>query len=94
MNSYRIILSPQVTEKSTTVADKHNQHIFKVQKDANKKQIRKAIEEIFEVSVLSVRTINVKGKKKLFNRIIGKRSDWKKAIIRLKEGDDIKLVDQ
>jgi large subunit ribosomal protein L23 len=94
MDSYRIILSPQVTEKSTLVADKYNQHIFKVKKDANKKQIKKAIEEIFDVSVVSVRTINTKGKKKSFNRIIGKRADWKKAIIRLKEGDDIKLVDQ
>jgi large subunit ribosomal protein L23 len=94
MNSYQIILSPHVTEKGTTLADKCNQHVFKVHKNASKKDIKRAIEDVFGVSVISVRTMNNKGKRKMFNRVLGKRSDWKKASVRLKDGDDIKLVEQ
>lgn len=85
---YDIILSPVVTEKST-VALEQNKIIFKVRSDAVKPKIKQAIEQIFGVTVLSVNTLNVKGKTKRFRGLKGKRSDIKKAIVTLKEGDTI-----
>ena len=87
----QVLLSPVVSEKSTTAADAANQHVFKVLRNANKQEIAAAVELLFEVKVAAVRTVNVKGKQKRFGRSLGKRSDWKKAYVALQAGYDIEL---
>lgn len=89
---YNILLSPHVSDKSYMVADAHSQIVFKVAKFANKQQIRKAVEKLFEVKVEKVTTLNVSGKQRRFGRIEGKTKDWKKAYVKLKEGYDINFV--
>lgn len=84
-----ILLSPIVSEKSTIAAEDSNRFVFKVQKFATKLEIRKAVEAMFDVEVESVQVLNVKGKVKRFGRSLGKRSDWKKAYVKLKSGHDI-----
>lgn len=85
----KVLLGPHVSEKSSVVADANNEFVFRVVKDATKAEIREAVEKLFEVTVTQVRTLNVKGKTKRFGRLAGKRSDWKKAYVTLKAGDDI-----
>ncbi len=85
----KILLSPIVSEKSTIAAEESNRFVFKVQKAATKLEIRKAVELMFEVEVDTVQVLNVKGKVKRFGRSLGKRSDWKKAYVKLKTGHDI-----
>jgi large subunit ribosomal protein L23 len=85
----RIIRKPLVTEKSTHLKDSSNQYAFEVDRKANKIEIQSAIERLFKVTVVDVRTFNVLGKMKRQGRKYGKRPDWKKAIITLKEGDRI-----
>ena len=85
----RIIRKPLVTEKSTQLKDSNNQYAFEVDRKANKIEIQSAIEHLFKVKVVDVRTSNVLGKMKRLGRKYGKRPDWKKAIITLKEGDRI-----
>ncbi|GAB3294849.1 50S ribosomal protein L23 [Pseudidiomarina andamanensis] len=87
-----VILAPHVSEKSTVTAETANTVVFKVAKDATKPQIKAAVEKLFEVEVDSVRTVNVKGKTKRTGARFGKRSDWKKAYVTLKEGADIDFV--
>lgn len=88
-----ILLEPRVTEKSTMVADKSNQYVFKVAKSATKPEIKKAVELMFEgAEVESVQVSNVKGKNKMFARMPGKRADWKKAYVKLKPGFDIDFM--
>ena len=89
---YQVLLSPRVTEKSTRVGETSNQYIFRVVKDANKAEVRDAVEMLFEVSVESVRIVNVKGKTKSFRMRPGKRSDWKKAYVRVQEGQVIDFL--
>ncbi len=84
-----VLLAPIVSEKSTNVAEDSNQFVFKVQKVATKLEIKKAVELMFDVEVDSVRVLNMKGKIKRFGRSLGKRSDWKKAYVKLKSGHDI-----
>ncbi len=84
-----VLLAPIVSEKSTLAAENNNQFVFKVQKTATKLEVKKAVELMFEVEVDSVQVLNVKGKIKRFGRSLGKRSDWKKAYVKLKEGQDI-----
>lgn len=91
-NIYKILLAPQVSEKATLVADKNNQYIFKVAKDASKPQIKLAVEALFKVKVKSVQVANVQGKVKRFGQKLGKRSDWKKAFVCLHEGHDIDFM--
>ena len=86
---HQIILAPVVSEKSTRVADRANQAVFKVLRDARKPEIKAAVEKMFGVKVESVRTLNVKGKTKRFGRSEGRRSDWKKAYVTLAEGQQI-----
>ncbi len=88
-----VIIGPHVSEKSTTLADSANQVVFKVRRDATKAEIRKAVEMLFEVSVTGVSTVLIKGKAKRFGALQGKRSDWKKAYVRLAEGQDIDFLD-
>ena len=82
----KVLLEPRITEKSTLVGDKHNQFVFKVVKDATKSEIKTAVELLFEVEVESVQVMNVTGKHKRFNQMQGRRSDWKKAYVRLRPG--------
>ena len=85
----RIIRRPLVTEKSTQQKEESRQYIFEVDPRANKIEITSAIEHLFKVKVLQVRTLNILGKVKRLGRKYGKRPDWKKAIVTLREGDRI-----
>ena len=92
MNKYYlagVIESPIISEKSTITAEKNRQFVFKVQKQATKKQVKNAVEMMFNVEVVSVNVLNVKGKQKRFSGSLGQRSDWKKAYVKLKPGNDI-----
>jgi large subunit ribosomal protein L23 len=82
-----ILIRPVVTEKSTYLQETENTYVFEVGRSANKHQIKSAIESVFGVSVADVRTLNVRGKFKRFGRFYGKRSNWKKAYVRLADGD-------
>lgn len=88
----KILLSPIVSEKSSVAADAERRFTFKVLPDATKPEIAKAVELMFKVEVDAVRVLNVKGKQKRFGQIMGQRSDWKKAMVRLKEGHDIEFA--
>jgi large subunit ribosomal protein L23 len=89
MREYDIIRGPVVTEKTTLQKELHNQITFKVDKRANRMEIKDAVEKTFNTQVQQVRTIQVKGKVKQRGRIIGKRKDWKKAIVTLMPGQRI-----
>ncbi len=88
---FRVIQAPVVSEKSTLLTDQQNKYVFKVKKTADKKNIKQAVELMFNVQVDSVHVLNVKGKTKKFGRFIGSRSDWKKAYVKLKPGFNIDL---
>jgi len=93
MNPYRIIHSILVTEKGTELAEDFNQYTFKVARDAAKPHIRRAVEEIFDVEVEAVNVMNRLGKKKRCRYgTYGKRADWRKAVVTLKEGSSIDLI--
>ncbi|WP_029919099.1 50S ribosomal protein L23 [Nevskia soli] len=89
---HKIILAPVVSEKSTRAAEKANQAVFKVLRDARKPEIKQAVEKLFNVKVEGVRTLNVKGKSKRFGAFSGVRSDWKKAYVTLAEGQEIDFL--
>lgn len=86
---FKIILGPVVSEKTAVLGETANQVVFKVIKDAQKPEIKAAVEQLFDVKVESVRVLNVKGKTKRTKYGMGVRSDWKKAYVRLEEGQDI-----
>ncbi len=88
---YDIILSPVITEKAT-LGSEHNQVTFRVARDATKPEIKKAVETLFDVKVEGVNTLQQKGKVKRFRGHLGKRSDYKKAIVRLAEGQAIDVT--
>ncbi|MFW5427034.1 MAG: 50S ribosomal protein L23 [Methylophagaceae bacterium] len=88
----KVILGPVVAEKASRVAESNNQVVLKVLPDANKSEIKQAVEKMFDVKVESVTTMNVKGKIKRTGRIMGKRSDWKKAYVTLVEGADLNFL--
>ncbi|QPJ64264.1 MAG: 50S ribosomal protein L23 [Candidatus Nitrohelix vancouverensis] len=90
---YRILRKPLVTEKSATIQQESNRVTFGVHPDANKIQIKNAIEKIFGVKVLSVNTSMVQSKKRRYGRNVGYSKKWKKAIALLKEGDKIELFE-
>ncbi|MDT4288784.1 50S ribosomal protein L23 [Methylomonas sp. MO1] len=87
-----VLYAPIVSEKSSNAADQSNQFVFKVKKSATKLQIKNAVELMFGVEVAAVRVLNVKGKIKRFGRTLGKRSDWKKAYVKLQPGHNIELA--
>lgn len=91
---YTILVRPLLTERSTILKEKLNQYVFEVRPRASKPEIRRAIEELFKVKVTGVRTMNVHGKVRRMGRSVGQRSDWKKAIVKLAEGQKIDLVEQ
>ena len=92
MNKFDVLIRPIITEK-TTLLMQENKYTFQVPLNANKVEIRKAVESIFNVKVEKVATIRVLGKTKRMGRTMGKRSDYKKAIITLKAGETIELFE-
>jgi len=90
MDIYQIIKRPLVTEK-TTLAKEANKYHFEVDRRANKIEIGQAVEKLFKVKVLNVRTMNMAGKKKRVGRILGRKRDWKKAIVTLAPGSSIEI---
>ena len=89
---YDVVVAPVITEKSTILSE-NNQVVFEVAIDANKTEIKDAVEALFSVSVTAVNTIRVKGKTKRFRGIPGRRKDVKKAVVTLKDGDMIDIAD-
>lgn len=87
-----VLLSPLVSEKSAVVADRNRQYVFRVAQDASKTEIGRAVEAMFDVKVERVQVVNVKGKNKRFARVQGRRADWKKAYVKLKQGQEIQLA--
>ena len=93
-NPYNILTRPLLTERSTILKEKYNQYVFEVIPSASKPEIKRAVEQLFKVKVDKVRTMNVLGQEKRMGRSIGKRPDWKKAIVTVGEGQKIDLVEQ
>lgn len=87
----KVILGPHMSEKSSIVAENFNTIVFKVATDATKQEVKDAVEKLLEVDVEAVRTVNVKGKQKRTGARMGRRSDWKKAYVTLKEGSELEL---
>jgi len=87
-----VLLGPVISEKSSVAAETQSRIVFKVQRAATKNQIKKSVELMFDVKVDSVQVLTVKGKVKRIGRALGKRSDWKKAYVKLKPGHDIDFV--
>jgi len=88
----KVLVAPHVSEKSTLLAEEARQHVFRVVPDASKPEIRRAVERMFDVKVTDVRVVNVKGKRKRFGQIEGRRAGWKKAYVSLAPGHDIDLA--
>ena len=90
----QVLLAPVISEKSTFVADKHNQVAFRVARDATKPEIKAAVEFMFKVEVESVTVSNVHGKGKRFGQMAGRRNHWRKAYVSLKAGQEINFAEQ
>ncbi len=86
---FQIIGAPLITEKGTLLAEDGNQVLFRVPRDANKTEIRQAVEKLFDVKVVKVRTLNYLGKTRRVGRHVGRRPAWKKAYVTLAEGQSI-----
>ena len=86
---FQVLVAPHVSEKAAIVADDANQYVFKVAVDATKAEIKKSVEQLFKVNVTDVSTLNVKGKVKRNRYGYAKRPSWKKAYVRLEQGQDI-----
>ena len=89
---FQVLKSPLISEKAAILGDASNQHVFRVATDAKKAEIKAAIEQLFEVKVAKVRTINVNGKSKRMGMRKGRRKDWKKAYVSLEQGHEIDLA--
>jgi large subunit ribosomal protein L23 len=89
---FKVLNAPHISEKAAIVGDASNQHVFKVATDAKKEEIKAAVEQLFNVKVSKVRTVNVKGKAKRHGARMGKRGDWKKAYVSLEQGHEIDLA--
>ncbi|MCF6189708.1 MAG: 50S ribosomal protein L23 [Cocleimonas sp.] len=87
---YHVVYGPHVTEKAVSGSET-NIYVFKVAVGASKREIKNAVEALFEVKVADVRTVNVKGKAKSFGKRLGKRKDWKKSYVRLAEGSTLNV---
>jgi large subunit ribosomal protein L23 len=92
-SQYRLITRPHITEKVLLLKEEGNKVVFRIRKDTNKIELKNAIESIFNVTVEAINTMTVKGKKKRLGRYEGRKSDWKKAIVTLKEGDTIEYFE-
>ena len=89
-----VVLAPVVSEKSTFVADRNRQYVFRVADHATKPEIKAAVELMFKVEVKSVSVANMRGKAKRFGQLLGRRNHWKKAYVRLKPGQEINFAEQ
>ena len=89
-----VLLAPVISEKATTIADKHDQVVFRVAPDATKPEVKAAVELMFKVQVDSVQISNVHGKEKRFGRFVGRRRGWKKAYVCLKPGQEINFAQE
>ena len=87
-----VVLAPVVSEKSTFVADRNRQYVFRVADHATKPEIKAAVELMFKTKVDSVTVLNVGGKERRFGRTLGRRRNWKKAYVRLAEGQEINFA--
>ncbi len=92
-SQFNMICKPYITEKVLYLYEDENKAVFKVNKSVNKIELKQTIESIFNVTVESINTLNVRGKKKRLGRWEGRRPDWKKAIVKLKEGDTIEYFE-
>ncbi len=90
---YQVIREPHITEKAGLLKEGSNQLSFKVHRRANKIEIRRAIETLFKTKVIDVRTMNVRGKRRRMGRNLGKKADWKKAVVRLAPGENIEIFE-
>tara|TARA_B100000959_G_scaffold182695_1_gene191006 strand:- start:1915 stop:2205 length:291 start_codon:yes stop_codon:yes gene_type:complete len=90
---YRVIVKPLITEKSSDLQANHNKYTFQTNLNANKHEIKAAVEELFKVKVMNVRTCVYHGKKTKVGRNSGFKPEWKKAIVTVKEGDSIQLFE-
>ncbi len=93
MNQLEIIKRPLITEKSSLQKELFDKYSFEVALNANKNQIREAVESIFKVHVTDIKTIRIRGKYRRVGRSMGKRPNWKKAIVTLKKGEKIELIE-
>ena len=93
MDIYQVIREPHITEKSTLQKEQSNQVSFKVHKRANKIEIKQAVETIFKKKVLDVKVLNVRGKRRSVGKTTGKKSDWKKAIVKLSPNESIEFFE-
>ena len=93
MKMHDVIYGPLITEKAATSKDDHRTLSFKVSSNANKTEIKKAVEKLFGVKVSAVRTASVGGKLKRYGRFEGRRPDWKKAFVKLKQGEKLELYE-
>ena len=94
MDIYQVIKEPHITEKSSLLKEGANQMTFKVHPKANKIEVKHAVETLFNTKVTDVKTINVRGKKRRMGRYMGKRADWKKAIVTLAPGENIQVFEE
>ena len=93
MDIYKVIKTAHITEKGTLQKELQNQIAFKVARKANKVEIRRAVETLFKTKVVEVKTMNMKGKRRRVGRNVGKRADWKKAIVKLAPGENIEFFE-
>jgi large subunit ribosomal protein L23 len=89
---YQIIRRPHISEKTARLQADSNQYVFEVRADADKSEIKRAVEKLFEVDVEQVQVVNMKGKNKGFRLVPGRQKDWKKAYVRVKSGQSIEEV--
>ncbi len=94
LDAYQIIKKPHITERSNILKSRDNKYVFVVDMRANKSEVKKAVEELFKVSVTKVNTLIMHGKKRRMGKSEGMRSDWKKAIVTLKKGEIIQELEQ
>jgi large subunit ribosomal protein L23 len=93
MDIYQVIKKPLITEKGNMQKEKLNQITLRVDRRANKIEIRRAVETLFKTQVLDVKTMNLKGKKRRIGRNVGKRPDWKKAVVKLVPGKTVEFFE-
>ena len=91
-NVYEVIRAPRVSEKTARLQEVSNQYVFEVATTATKADVKAAIEQIFDVKVAAVNVVNVKGKAKAFKNRMGRRGDWRKAYVKLAEGQTIDVT--
>lgn len=93
MDIYQVIKEPHITEKGTLQKDLNNQLVFKVHKRANKIEIKQAVETLFKTKVVEIQTMNIRGKRRRLGRNVGRRPDWKKAVVKLAPGENIEYFE-